>query len=76
MNDLPFKTSWAGQDDEIHRPKPSWSVGNFELTQSDQQTINNKHKITPIEREKSVESISPTHKWLMLHYLLKMLKKY
>lgn len=70
-NNLPFKKSWAGQDDKIHEPKASWSVGNFELIQSDKQAINNKHKTTPIEREKSVESISLSHKWLMIHYLLK-----
>lgn len=75
MSDSPFKTTWAGLDAKIHSRKPTWSVGNFNLIPTDQQASNNQNNITTIQNKKSVEDISPQHKWLMFNYLLKMLGK-
>jgi len=74
-NDSPFKTTWAGMDAEIHSKKPTWSVGNFNLIPADQQASSNQNNINTIQKDKPVETISPSHKWLLLHYLLKMLGK-
>ena len=70
-----FKTTWAGQDARIHSKKPTWSVGNFNLIPTDQQASNNHENITTIQNVDHVETIFPSHKWLLLNYLLKMLGK-
>ena len=74
-NNSSFKTTWAGLDAKIHSPKPSWSVGNFNLIRTDQQAGNRPNNIKTIQKDKLFENISPQHKWLLLHYLLKMLGK-
>lgn len=74
-NDFPFKTTWAGQDARIHSKKPTWSVGNFNFIPTDQQTSNNQDNTITIQKLNHVETISPSHKWLMLNYLLKILGK-
>lgn len=70
-----FKTTWAGQDARIHSKKPSWSVGNFNIVATDQQASNNQTNINTIQNVNNVEDISQQYKWLLLHYLLKMLGK-
>jgi len=74
-NGSPFKTTWAGMDARIHTKQPTWSVGNFNLIPADQQASSNQNNINTIQKYKPVETISPSHKWLMLNYLLKMLEK-
>ena len=74
-NNSPFKTTWAGQDARIHTKKPTWSVGNFNLITTDQQASNKQEDISTIQKDELVETISPPHRWLMLHYFLKMLGK-
>lgn len=74
-NDSPFKTTWAGQDARIHSKKPTWSVGNFNLIQEDQQVSDRPNNIITNQRKNHVEDISPQHKWLLLNYMLRMLGK-